>query len=520
MTGVKKSTAYSIFQHAVKNATQKRIEAASIGSAQAQVQALSGQGGERLRTAEERASDARRWEKEWEEEERKGKEGGPSAKGGERLRNAEERARDNDFLAHSVQRLSLRESETPVECKPVGVLVSGPELSLQELISRDALDPKKRTGRPQSLTEAEKDRLVATVKRDFKTRRMRLVDLRREAGLSHVSDTTVFRALQERELKAYREEFKFILSEENKKIRLVYCQARQHWEADKEWANCGFTDEMAIEVGGTFGVCLVWRDKSEKWHDNCVGAKKKQGPSVMCWGFIMWNYKGPFYVWDPETKEEREAAAIEIPKLNAEHAEEEKRLNAEWKATKEWQELRERELKEAREIRAAAKAKGEKAPKTTQTFRNKKHKIAKVKRGKGKGIDSWRYVQNGCRPVLWPECKRLTAENPNFILMEDGAASHGSEYTTQERVREGVRKMDWPPNSPDFNPIERIWTLMKSRIQTRRGSERITTVTAMKRVLQEEWDKITIEEINREIAKLPTIIKRCIEVNGGNKYHA
>ncbi|KAA8892805.1 hypothetical protein FN846DRAFT_788800, partial [Sphaerosporella brunnea] len=80
-----------------------------------------------------------------------------------------------------------------------------------------------------------------------------------------------------------------------------------------EWANCGFTDDMAIEVGGTFGVCLVWRDQSEKWEDDCVGAKKKQGPSVMCWGFIMWNYKGPFHVWDPETKEEREAAAIKIP---------------------------------------------------------------------------------------------------------------------------------------------------------------------------------------------------------------
>jgi hypothetical protein len=92
-------------------------------------------------------------------------------------------------LMHSVQRLSLRGSETPVECKPEAVLVPvvGPELSLQGLISRDVLDPKKRTGRPQSLTEAEKDRLVATVKRDFKTRRMRLVDLRREASLSHVS---------------------------------------------------------------------------------------------------------------------------------------------------------------------------------------------------------------------------------------------------------------------------------------------------------------------------------------------
>jgi hypothetical protein len=61
---------------------------------------------------------------------------------------------------------------------------------------------------------------------------------------------------------------------------------------------------------------------------------------------------------------------------------------------------------------------------------------------------------------------------------------------------------------------------MKKRIQRRRGSERITTVTEMKRVLREEWDKITIEEINTEIAKLLTIMQRCINVNGGNKYHA
>ena len=61
---------------------------------------------------------------------------------------------------------------------------------------------------------------------------------------------------------------------------------------------------------------------------------------------------------------------------------------------------------------------------------------------------------------------------------------------------------------------------MKSRIQTRRGHEQITSLPQMKLVLQEEWDKITIEEINKEVAKLPSIIAKCINVNGGNNYHA
>ncbi|KAA8894674.1 hypothetical protein FN846DRAFT_973065 [Sphaerosporella brunnea] len=70
-----------------------------------------------------------------------------------------------------------------------------------------------------------------------------------------------------------------------------------------------------------------------------------------------------------------------------------------------------------------------------------------------------------------------------------------------------------------FNPIERIWLLMKSRIQTRRGSERVITLSRMKHVLQEEWDHITIEEINREISRLPTVMARCIAANGGNNFH-
>ena len=61
---------------------------------------------------------------------------------------------------------------------------------------------------------------------------------------------------------------------------------------------------------------------------------------------------------------------------------------------------------------------------------------------------------------------------------------------------------------------------MKLRIQRRRGAERITTQTEMKRVLKEEWDLITVEEINVEIAKLPKIMQRCIKQKGGNKSHA
>lgn len=102
-----------------------------------------------------------------------------------------------------------------------GAGASAENYSLLDLIAEDVLDSNARSGRPSSLTVEEKKQLVRVVKRSFLTRRMRLVDLRREAGLSHASDTTVFRALHEQGFKAYHEEFKFILTAENKAERMV-----------------------------------------------------------------------------------------------------------------------------------------------------------------------------------------------------------------------------------------------------------------------------------------------------------
>jgi transposase len=193
-------------------------------------------------------------------------------------------------------------------------------------------------------------------------------------------------------------------------------------------------------------------------------------------------------------------------------------MNDAWKRSTEFRDLKAYELRRARELRTAAKVRNEKV-KTVQTWKRKKYKLDKIRKSDGGGIDAWRYVKHVARPLLWPACKARLAENPNFLLMEDNAPAHKCWYNNSEREKEGIPKVEWPANSPDFNPIERIWYLMKSRIQTRRGRERVTTVSRMKEVLQEEWDRITIEEINREIARLPKVMERCIAVNGGNNFH-
>ena len=49
---------------------------------------------------------------------------------------------------------------------------------------------------------------------------------------------------------------------------------------------------------------------------------------------------------------------------------------------------------------------------------------------------------------------------------------------------------------------------------------KISTPAAMAVALKEEWESITIGEINQEIVKLPKVMENCIRQSGGNKFQA
>ena len=48
-----------------------------------------------------------------------------------------------------------------------------------------------------------------------------------------------------------------------------------------------------------------------------------------------------------------------------------------------------------------------------------------------------------------------------------------------------IRTIDWPANSPDLNPIENIWAVLKQRIQMK--SPKDTKV--LEKLIEEEWQK-------------------------------
>lgn len=228
---------------------------------------------------------------------------------------------------------------------------------LSTVLNPDQLKPKPRPGRPRVLTEDDKNHLIQTAKHDRKTRRMPLKELQLAANLSHVSKQTCLNALHERGLKAYKENLKPVLEEYHRQCRKRFAFPKLNWVADKEWANWGFTDEIGVTIGGSWGVKTVWREKvdEEKWADDCLGGKRPQGETIMFWGMIGYGYKGPCHVWETETDAEKTDAENAIAEINAIVEEECNRWEKQWKASDEFQELRKRELETARQLRKEAK---------------------------------------------------------------------------------------------------------------------------------------------------------------------
>ncbi|RPB26730.1 transposable element Tcb2 transposase, partial [Terfezia boudieri ATCC MYA-4762] len=55
-----------------------------------------------------------------------------------------------------------------------------------------------------------------------------------------------------------------------------------------------------------------------------------------------------------------------------------------------------------------------------------------------------------------------------LLFMEDNAPAHRSRVSQAAQTQLGLApyRLDWPASSPNLNPIENIWLLLKSRIQS------------------------------------------------------
>ena len=98
----------------------------------------------------------------------------------------------------------------------------------------------------------------------------------------------------------------------------------------------------------------------------------------------------------------------------------------------------------------------------------------------------------------------------DHIFQQDNAPCHTSRVSKEHFQQRKVQVLAWPSNSPDLNPIENIWAILKKKVARILPSSK----SDLDAIILEEWDQIPIEIVQNLIDSMPRRLQRVIDMKG------
>ena len=101
----------------------------------------------------------------------------------------------------------------------------------------------------------------------------------------------------------------------------------------------------------------------------------------------------------------------------------------------------------------------------------------------------------------------------DIIFQQDGASCHTATLTKRWLRRNRVKTFDWPPSSPDLNPIEHLWAEVDRCLRKLPGN--ISSEKDLWEKIQVVWEQIDVETCTNLIRSMPERVRDVIRARGG-----
>ncbi|KAI2645857.1 Transposable element Tcb1 transposase [Labeo rohita] len=116
-----------------------------------------------------------------------------------------------------------------------------------------------------------------------------------------------------------------------------------------------------------------------------------------------------------------------------------------------------------------------------------------------------------------PKCLKSSVKYPQSVMVwgamsaaHDLAPAHSAKTTGKWFTDHGITVLNWPANSPDLNPIENLWDIVKRKLRDARPN----TLDELKAAIEASWASITPQQCHRLIASMPRRIEAVISAKG------
>ena len=103
----------------------------------------------------------------------------------------------------------------------------------------------------------------------------------------------------------------------------------------------------------------------------------------------------------------------------------------------------------------------------------------------------------------------------NFVFQQDLCRIHTAPAVKDFFTENSIEVMDWVPQSPDFNPIENLWSCLDSNVPIKERCNKTRFMSA----LLKTWNDLPLDLIKNLVDSVPNRLAEAIRARGGHTHY-